>query len=102
MRIVVKKVGETPEVRMIENDLEACKEIVGGYIECFALTNNPLNKLYNVLCVCNEEGKLIGLPGNFYFNRDMICGDVFFCAVNGEDFDSLNDDQVNRLMEVFN
>lgn len=102
MRIVVKKVGEMPRVKHIENDIEAFKEIVGGYIEIVQISNNPFNRLYKVICVCNEEGKLMGLPGNFFFGGDLIVGDVFFCAVNGEDFDSLNDDQVNCLMEVFN
>ena len=102
MKIVVKKVGEMPEVREIENDLDAYKEIVGGYIECVTLTHNVFSRLYNVICVCNEEGKLMGLPGNFFFGLDVIVGDVFFCAVNGEDFDSLNDDQIDCLMSVFN
>ena len=109
MRIVVKKVGEKPEVREIEDNLEAFKEIVGGYkeiaggyIECVTLTHNVFSRLYNVICVCNEEGKLMGLPGNFFFGLDVIVGDVFFCAVNGEDFDSLNDDQIDCLMSVFN
>ena len=101
MRIVVKKAGQMPEIREVENDLEAFKEIVGGYIEIVPISNNPFNRLYKVICVCNEEGKLMGLPGNFFFGRDLIVGDVFFCAVNGEDFDSLNDDQVKRLLEIF-
>ena len=95
MRIVVKKVGKMPEVREIKGDLEDYQEIVGGYIECFIIFGD-------ILCVCNEEGKLRGLPANFIFNNDFIVGDVFFCSIYGDDFDSLNDKQIERLMYMFN
>lgn len=95
MRIVVKKAGHNPEVKEIQGTLENLKEIVGGYIECFHIFDN-------ILCVCNEEGKLMGLPPNFVFNGDIIVGDVFFCAGGEEDFESLNDDQVEFLMVVMN
>ena len=95
MKIVVKKAGSIPEVREIKGTLENLKEIVGGYIECFPV-------FANVLCVCNEEGKLLGLPANFKFCNDIIVGDVFFCAGVEEEFGSLSDDQVDILMKVFN
>ena len=94
MKIVVKKVGQTPEVREVENELHVFQEIVGGYIECFQIFDD-------VLCVCNEEGKLKGLPINFAFAGDIIVGDVFFCAENEGDFESLYEYQANILMRVF-
>ncbi len=93
MRIVIKKVGQFPEVREIKGTLENIKEIVGGYIECFPVFDN-------VLCVCNEEGKLLKLPANFLFGGDVIVGDVFFCAGGEEDFESLKDHQVEVLMNT--
>lgn len=95
MKIVVKKVGQNPEIKEIEGALENYQEIVGGYIECFPVFDN-------VLCVCNEEGKLNGLPVNFVFGGDIIVGDVFFVAADNEDFESLNDTQINILMIAFN
>lgn len=95
MKIVVKKVGQNPEVMEIENDFHEMQEIVGGHIEAF-------NVVDNILCVCNEEGKLDGLDPNFRFNGDVIVGDVFFCAAGEEDFESLNDTQINILMIAFN
>ena len=74
MKIVVKKVGQKPEVKEINGELHEMQEIVGGYIEC-------INIVENILCVCNEEGKLMGLLPNLVFNRDIIVGYVFFCAV---------------------
>ena len=94
MKIIVKKAGQIPEVREVENELHVFQEIVGGYIECFPIFDN-------VLCVCDEEGKLKGLPINFAFEGDVIVGDVFFCAVNKGDFESLDTYQINILMRAF-
>ena len=94
MKIVVKKVGQTPEVREVENELHVFQEIVRGYIECFQIFDD-------ILCVCNEEGKLKGLPINFAFGGDIIVGDVFFCAAGIDDFESLETYQANILMRVF-
>lgn len=94
MRIVVKKAGQMPEVREVENDLSVFQEIVGGYIECVNMTDD-------ILCVCNEEGKLRGLAPNFILGGDLIVGDVFFCAFDGEDFASLEDHQAGALMISF-
>lgn len=95
MRIVVKKVDRLPEVREIKSDLVEFQDIVGGYIECL-----PVGE--NILCVLNEEGKLKGLRPNFISGMDIICGDVFFCSQGREDFESLNDEQIKMLMNIFN
>ena len=94
MRIVIKKAGQYPEVKEIENDLDVFHAIVGGYIETVSLVEN-------ILCVCNEEGKIKGLPMNMFLNGDMIVGDVFFCAFDGEDFTSLDDNQIAALINSF-
>lgn len=94
MKIVVKKAGCMPEVREVENDLQVFQEIVGGHMETVCL-------IENILCVCNEEGKLKGLPMNIFLNGELIVGDVFFCAFDGEDFASLKDYQIEALMNSF-
>lgn len=93
MRIVIKKAGQFPEVKEIKGTLENLKEIVGGYIECISIYDN-------LICVCNEEGKLLKLPPNFLFMGDIIVGDVFFCAGAEEEFISLSDNQVQDIMTV--
>lgn len=94
MKIVIKKAGQAPEVKEIKGTLENIQKIVGGYIECFPLFEN-------VLCVCNEEGKLRKLPPNFKFCGDVVVGDVFFCAGVEEEFVSLSNDQIAIIMTVF-
>lgn len=96
MKIVIKRAGQNPEVREIQGTLKNLKEIVGGYIECIDFG------FANILMVCNEEGKLLGLTPNFVYMGDIIVGDVFFCSGGEEDFESLNDDQVEFLMVVLN
>ena len=95
MKVVIKKAGQKPEVKEINGELHEMQEIVGGYIEC-------INIVDNILCVCNEEGKLIGLPPNFALRGDIIVGDVFFCVGGEEDFESLSDDQIEFLMVTMN
>ena len=95
MRIVVKKVGQMPEIREVENDLRVFQEIVGGHIEIIMFVEN-------IICVCNEEGKLKGLPLNFITSGDFIVGDVFFCIADGEEFGSLEEYQIAALMNSFN
>lgn len=96
MKIIVKKAGHNPEVKEIQGTLKNFQEIVGGYIECIDFG------FANILCVCNEEGKLLGLPPNFVFGGDIIVGDVFFCSNGEEDFESLTDDQVEFIMVIMN
>lgn len=93
MKVVIKRIGQKPETKEIPNELGVLQEIVGGYIEC-------VNVFDNVLCVCDEEGKLKGKLPNFIFNGDIIVGDVFFCAAGEEDFESLNPEQVEMIMTL--
>lgn len=95
MRIVVKRAGQYPEMKEIPNELHEFQSIVGGYIQCFQIIGN-------VLCVCNEEGKLKGLRPNFMFGNDMIVGDVFFCSAGEEDFEDLSATDTDWLMNVLN
>lgn len=78
-----KDPGHPLETRTIPNTLDALQEIVGGYIETFTLAPD-------CVLICNEEGKLRGLPANFYFCGELFVGPVFICGVDGEDFTSLD------------
>ena len=95
LRIVLKKVGENPEVMNIENTLEAKQKLVDGLIEVVSITND-------ILLICNEEGKLDNLPPNLLFDNDYIAGDCYFIGddyKNG-DFKSLTDEQIGEVKEL--
>ena len=92
MRAIIKEVGKFPQIKEIENTLDTLKELVGGYIEVLRLDDD-------ILLICNEEGKLQGLPPNFAMGNDVIVGTVVFVSFDGkEDFTSLNDWQIEYLM----
>ena len=96
MKAIIKEVGKSPRVEEINNDLETLKSLVGGYIEVVRMEEN-------ILIICNEEGKLNGLPPNFSTGYDVIVGTAVFVSFDGkEDFTSLSDTQILLIMDKFN
>lgn len=84
-KIVVMKYAYNDEINAIlnetveiENSLESMQKMVGGNIEVYPLTDE-------LVIVCNEEGKLYGLPctaiviSDFSKNNELIVGDFFVC-----------------------
>ena len=51
---------ELPKEIELDNTLEAMQNFVGGLIECITLSDTGSE----VTLVCNDEGKLLGLPLN--------------------------------------
>ena len=99
MKVLVVRVGEQPKVEDVKDDLKTYQSIVGGYIECISIDRN-------VDMVCNDEGKLIGLPINrplVMNNRivDLICGDFFIVGVDGADFTSLSDSMIEKWKKIY-
>ena len=76
MKIVIKEPGKNPRITEIENKLSALQEAVGGYIETVTLAED-------CCIICNEEGRLQGLPYNPDIRRDSICRDNPFCRGSG-------------------
>lgn len=96
MKAVIKEVGKSPQVEEIKNDLDTLQSLVGGYIEVVRMEEN-------ILLICNEEGKLNGLPPNFSTGHDVIVGTAVFVAFDGnEDFTGLSDTQMLLIMDKFN
>ncbi len=93
MRAILKKVGEAPKIIEIENTLEALQDAVGGWIEAIYLDNNAV-------LICDEEGKLKGLPSNFVTSSDIIVGDVLFVSVADEDFTDITAEAEQTVMDL--
>ena len=76
--------------------------IVGGFIQAVEPFEDP-----NVLLLCNEEAKLLGLPENrFLRNRngipyDIIHGTFFLAQGSGEEFCSLTDKQIQTYTRLY-
>lgn len=81
---------------MLKNELSELQKAVSGYIELV-----PLDDMGNCI-LCNEEGKLRGLPGNRHVGHDIIAGTFFVVGSNDEgDLTSLSDEALKTYMELF-
>ena len=107
IRVLVIEPGKNPEEREIDNTLEALQEFVGGYIQSVPMKFRyaGTEDVDRVELICNEEGKLMGLPVNRIIRElyyDVVCGTFLLAGVGKEDFDSLTEDQIRRLKNKFN
>lgn len=56
----------------------------------------------NVALICNDSGKVDGLPLNRYIeDYDVIAGNFFICGFSGEEFCSLTDKQFRHYEKLF-
>ena len=101
IKVVLCEPNKTARVAEISNELEGLQQAVGGYIEAFY----PFEEA--VCIVCNDEGKINGMPLNravYGDNKeliDIIAGPFFICDCSGENFGSLNDAQLKKYAETF-
>ena len=95
MKVIIKKVGQQPEIVDIENTLESMQKIVGGYVELVHVRTG-------CVMLCNEEGGMQGLPYNFTLGNAGIVGDVLFTKPDGETFTDLNEHDVEMILHFFN
>lgn len=99
IRVLYVQPGKYPEERTIPNTLRALQELVGGDIECCRPWRD------SVCVICNDSGKIDGLPPNrLYGHTDFLAGSFVVCGNGGEDFISLTDRQVflyERLYHMY-
>ena len=97
MKVVICEPGQYARIAEIEPTLKAEQEIVGGLIDCVYPWPNDMVGL-----VCNDEGKLNGLPLNRALeDYDVIAGTFFICGISGENFCSLTEEQRARYLQKF-
>lgn len=82
IKVIVKAPGRTAEPRIIPNTLEELQGIVGGYIEVVRFASD-------CVIICNEEGKLYGLPHNIFLMGENFVGAIIIAGTSGEDFDDI-------------
>ena len=92
--VLIIPAAHRPLVASMELSLENMQYVVGGYIEVARSTDR-------FALLCNEEGRLIGLPVNG--NVPDLCGDLLLCGIDGEDFCGLSQQDLTlacALLEV--
>lgn len=82
IRVIIKKPGEPPVSAQIENTLESLQETVGGYIETVTMSRD-------VVIICNEEGRIKGLPFNCRVGGHDFVGTIIFAGIEGDEFADL-------------
>ena len=81
IKVIIRHPGEKDgRVVSIGNTLEKFQEIVGGRIEVADIG------VPGVRLICNESGKIDGLPENFRIPGDIIHGSAIIVGVDGEEF----------------
>jgi hypothetical protein len=103
LTVVAVEVGKEPEIKTVEHTLEEMHKLVEGYIETVRVAED-------ILLIVNEEGMITDLPVNFHtlvIDRGVvkpvhqIHGNVFFVSVSGEDFASLDKEQIQKVLKMF-
>jgi hypothetical protein len=91
MKVVYKAPGDAPEIRDIPNTLQELQETVGGYIETVTIATDAV-------IICNEEGRLLGLPHNCRFCGIDLCGPILIAGYSGDEFTSLPSETTGIVM----
>lgn len=102
-RVLLVEPGKRPRTVDLPDTLEAMQQAVGGLIQAIYPFEEP------VALVCNDKGKLLGLPlnrglrtenGTLY---DIVCGTFFLCATppDSDSFESLSEEQLVRYEKRF-
>ena len=104
MKIIIIKPFTQPYTANIKGDLESMQAIVGGYIEAIYPFDDP-----DVALVCNEEGKIQGLPLSraIYDDEgqllDIIAGDFFiaYAPIESEKFLSIPPELEKKYLDKY-
>ena len=101
MKVLMVEPGKSPYAAEIESGLKSLQAAVGGDIQAVYPYEDP------VALICNDEGKLMGLPlnralfdddGHVY---DIVSGNFLIVGLGEEDFTDLSLDLMEKYGEQF-
>ena len=101
MKVLMVEPGKSPYETEIEGGLESLQDAVGGNIQA----TYPFDDLVGL--ICNDEGKLLGLPlnralyddgGRMY---DIVAGNFLIVGLGKEDFTDLSPELMKKFSEQF-
>ena len=99
--VLVLEPGKEPYVKSIDNTLLSLQKEVGGYIQAVYPYEDP------VAIICNEEGKINGLPLNRALRDDegtiydIIAGTFLITGLTEDSFGSLDNKLAEKYSEKF-
>lgn len=91
MRVIRKRPDQVPQIVDVENTLEALQFEVDGWIETVTFAEDAC-------VICNEEGRIQGLPFNLELMGILFFGTILIVGVDGENFTDLSDAVVELMM----
>ena len=101
MKVLMVEPGKSPYETEIESGLESLQAAVGGDIQA----TYPFDDLVGL--ICNDEGKLLGMPlnralyddgGRMY---DIVAGNFLIVGLGEEDFTDLSPELMKKFSEQF-
>ena len=104
MKVLLVEPNTEPRAVEIDGSLASMQSLVGGLIEAVYPFEDP------VAMICNDEGKLTGLPQNRPLKHpetgeiyDIVCGPFFLCSAppDSENFESLPDEFIEKYHKIF-
>ena len=99
--VLVIEPEKKPYVKSISSELKSLQQEVGGYIQAIYPWEEPC------AIICNEEGKLTGLPFNRALRNkdgdiyDIIAGTFWVVGLGEENFASLESKYIQQFGEMF-
>lgn len=80
MRVLYKRPADVGFRQLnIDNDLRALQKLVGGRIEALFISRDAC-------VICNEEGRILGMPENCNFCGVDFVGPILLVGVGGDEF----------------
>ena len=96
MQIVLVEPNKAARPVEIEDNLHAMQALVGSPIQALYPWEDP------VALICNDEGKILGLPLNRVLgDYEIIAGTFFICGIQGENFSGLTEQQIQKYQQMF-
>ncbi len=79
IKVLIKEVGKKPRCVNISCSLKNLQKTVGGDIETVTIAED-------FVVICNEEGRLLGLPHNCNIVGVDFVGTIILCGIDGDNF----------------
>ena len=101
MIVLVVEPEKVPYVKDIDSGLQSLQSEVGGWIQAVYPFDDP------VALICNDEGKLMGLPLNRALRddhgqiNDVVAGTFLIAGVSEDNFASLSPELISKYEKKF-